>query len=276
MVDQANLFSYIMPPAAIETRFGLSTSSLVSLVLFHAGLKAQTPLAGVFTLADRIMIGAYISVLASLLLSSVLITLYLTTTTTGEPHPTARAVAMTIFENTRLLGPLLSVFLFLGAFTAHLPPLALAASSVSLLGGCGLLTGARYWLARYLRDKGGTPRAPRAGRPPVITSPLPMRQQRGYARVGEPDASASDIIGDHPVLEMTPLPPPADESPQRADPVAAKASLLVPATTTCTSQGCHEATPRQADQSGYAVDQSGLSSDRPADVSLWTPQACGR
>ena len=43
----ANLFTYILPLGVIETRFGLSTSSLVS--LFHAGLKAQAPLAGVLT-----------------------------------------------------------------------------------------------------------------------------------------------------------------------------------------------------------------------------------
>jgi len=118
----ANLFSYILPPAAFETRFSLSTSSLISLVLFHAGLKAQTPLAGVLTLADRIMIGAYASVLISLLLSSLLITLSHTTNRSGEPHPMAVSLASIIFENTRLLGPLLSALLFSAPSSPTSPP----------------------------------------------------------------------------------------------------------------------------------------------------------
>mmetsp|Transcript_13785 Transcript_13785/g.27738 ORF Transcript_13785/g.27738 Transcript_13785/m.27738 type:complete len:248 (+) Transcript_13785:740-1483(+) len=135
----ANMFSYVIPPAAIETRFTLSTSSLVSLVLFHAGLKAQTPLAGVLTLADQLMIGAYLSVLASLLLSALLLTLRFTTTASGEPHLPAQRFATILFESTRLVGPLLSTIFFFGNVVIHAPSAILAATAAALLCICCLL-----------------------------------------------------------------------------------------------------------------------------------------
>ena len=207
----ANLFSYIMPPAAIETRFGLSTSSLVSLVLFHAGLKAQTPLAGVLTLADRIMIGAYASVLVSILFSSLIIVLHMTTNDNDEPHPRARIAARVIFENTRLLMPLLSVLIFFGAFIAHFPMPVLIAATAAVLCGCCLFTCARYWLARFLREKGG-----------IATTPA-----RDGARAGgrfgavrcssSPPLSRSRVLGvdadDEAVEEQTPLSPRAHAEP---------------------------------------------------------------
>ena len=53
------LATYFISPRAIETRFSICNSGFISLVLFHATLKSQTPIAGVLTMADDFMLGCY-------------------------------------------------------------------------------------------------------------------------------------------------------------------------------------------------------------------------
>ena len=48
-----------MPPETCETRMSIVQSGLVALVLYHAGLKSQVPLAAVLTLADRVLLVLY-------------------------------------------------------------------------------------------------------------------------------------------------------------------------------------------------------------------------
>ena len=107
-------------------------------------------IAGVLTLADRLMIGAYLSVLASLLLSALLLSLRFTHAPSGEPHPTAQRLCTLIFEHTRLLGPLLTIVLFLGFFVGHFPTAVLATITLTLLLVCFAVPLARRYLDRVL------------------------------------------------------------------------------------------------------------------------------
>ena len=248
----ANLFTYILPLGVIETRFGLSTSSLVSLVLFHAGLKAQAPLAGVLTLADRIMIGCYLMVLSSLLLSSLLITLHFTTTKDGSPHPMGRSLARTIFENTRLLGPLLSLLLFFGATVAHLPTTLLVGASAALLLGCCLLTTLRSLLGRYL---------------PHLPRPTPSRASHSgarYRRMAQPDSAP--IVTPNTALGLTALGL-AAPSPEYSTPDGAERSRRSPPETT-TRCDTRPMTPLPEEPIAWAASHAVPSADslaRPAD-----------
>ena len=45
-------------------------------MLFHAGLKAQTPVAGVLTLADKFMLGLYAVIGVSFLVSALMLSLH--------------------------------------------------------------------------------------------------------------------------------------------------------------------------------------------------------
>ena len=65
LIMLTNLATYPMRPSAIELRFGVSSSSIVALVLYHGNLKLQMPVTGVLTLADRVMIGCYVAILAA-------------------------------------------------------------------------------------------------------------------------------------------------------------------------------------------------------------------
>ena len=102
LIMVVNLSTYLIPAKAIETRFSLANSGLIGLVLFHAGLKAQTPVAGVLTLADKIFIGLYAVIGASFSVSSLMLSLHYG----GRP-----AAANAVFLYMRPIGPALSVFL---------------------------------------------------------------------------------------------------------------------------------------------------------------------
>ena len=45
-ISAINLATYLMPPETCETRMSIVQSGLVALVLYHAGIKSQVPLAG--------------------------------------------------------------------------------------------------------------------------------------------------------------------------------------------------------------------------------------
>jgi hypothetical protein len=112
LIVLGNLFTYPMPPAAIEVRFSLANSMFIGLVLFHSTLKSAAPLAGVLTLADRVMVGAYCVVFSSLIVSLTILTLRHSKSAASHAH------AHTVWVHTRYLGPLLSCLLFYGTFGA--------------------------------------------------------------------------------------------------------------------------------------------------------------
>ena len=107
-----NLFTYLIPPRTIESRFSLSSSGLIALVLFHAGLKSQTPLAGVLTAADRVMIACYGVIVASFSSTALILIL------TSEGH---HNTAQRVFVWLRILGPSLSLFFFTASIFSQLP-----------------------------------------------------------------------------------------------------------------------------------------------------------
>ena len=49
-ISAISLATYLMPPETCETRISIVQSGLVALVLYHAGIKSQVPLAGGLTL----------------------------------------------------------------------------------------------------------------------------------------------------------------------------------------------------------------------------------
>ncbi|KAL1503015.1 hypothetical protein AB1Y20_011084 [Prymnesium parvum] len=119
-----NLSTYLLPARAIETRFSLCNSGLIGLVLFHAGLKAQTPVAGVLTLADHFMIGLYCVIGVSFLVSTLILSLH---------YGGNEAGAERLFLVTRAAGPSLSLLLFFGIFWSMPPFLLVLIASVLLL-----------------------------------------------------------------------------------------------------------------------------------------------
>lgn len=131
-----NLGTYLIPPKAIETRFSLSNSGLVALVLFHAGLKGQTPLTGVLTFADNVMIGCYLVLLISFVISAIILTLRF------EERPIA---AQVMFEWCRVLGPVYSILAFYGSLFSSMSSLSIIVVCVviflafALFKGCAAL-----------------------------------------------------------------------------------------------------------------------------------------
>jgi len=119
-----NLGAYLIPPQAIETRFSLSNSGLIALVLFHAGLKGQTPLTGVLTTADYVMIGCYFVIGVALVVSALLLTLKF------EGH---QAHAQLLFRVCRPLGPTLSLLLFFGALFPPTPAMTWLSAACAAL-----------------------------------------------------------------------------------------------------------------------------------------------
>jgi len=102
-ISVINLATYLMPPVHSETRMSIVQSGIVALVLYHAGLKSQVPLAGVLTLADRVLLVLYGVAGGSFVATSLILTLQF------EGRPRA---AMLLFRASRLLGPLLSALAF--------------------------------------------------------------------------------------------------------------------------------------------------------------------
>jgi len=146
-----NLFTYLIPPETVESRFSLSSSAIVALVLFHSGMKTQTPLTGVFTFGDYVIAGCYIAIGVSMLVSASILSLKLE----GKPH-----VALTVFRVFRALGPALSISLFYCAFFA--PPVSqgmlafiiVAAVVVYLVSRFSILRGWRRFCAAKNTRKG--------------------------------------------------------------------------------------------------------------------------
>ena len=74
-ISVINLATYLMPPVHSETRMSIVQSGIVALVLYHAGLKSQVPLAGVLTLADRVLLVLYGVAGGSFVATSLILTL---------------------------------------------------------------------------------------------------------------------------------------------------------------------------------------------------------
>ena len=94
-----NLVTYSIPPKAVETRFSLANSGLVSLVLFHSGavahpeparphplspdpsphlpigLKSTLPVTGFLTKADYLMIACYLALSSSFAITALILSL---------------------------------------------------------------------------------------------------------------------------------------------------------------------------------------------------------
>mmetsp|Transcript_10634 Transcript_10634/g.34853 ORF Transcript_10634/g.34853 Transcript_10634/m.34853 type:complete len:959 (-) Transcript_10634:117-2993(-) len=99
------LVTYSIPPKAVETRFSLANSGLVSLVLFHSGLKSTLPVTGILTKADYLMIACYLALSSSFVITALILSLRF-----NEYPRTAHAV----FIWSRILGPFLTILFFLG------------------------------------------------------------------------------------------------------------------------------------------------------------------